>query len=288
MRSLGLVAIAVTAALLLAPLAAAGPIPALYFLKDGETPLVGDGILNQTAPDGLDPTTRLVLPGSEDVPNAVFRTVAPVEEADRLLGPLLVGLWTGPSTVIDGNITATIYLVEGDEMTPLGSAGIALQINESSAPDPMSLVPPDPTDPEQAAAYIAAQAMAGLITPPVLLQQGFVDVEVPEGATLAVGFYLEATPGSGNPAPIGGPASIRYDASLTPTFVYAPWYKTDPEPTRTTTQTSSNTATTQPTGGGGQPTLGGSGGEEESPGAGMLAIGVLVVGLVAVRRRLGR
>ncbi len=274
--------IALLFALLVAvPSVAAVPQPALYFLKEGDPPIVGPGVLNGTPPDGLEPSSRPVLIGSSDVPSAVF-VLDEAARTELLLGPIFVGLWTGPSLVVDGNITATLYVQEGSSLTPIASASQHLFLNESSAPDPTTLVPPDPTDPEAAAMYIAAQVLAGLIKPPVLMQFGFVEVDVPADATLALGFYLEASEGSQTPIPVGAAATLEYDAALRPTFLYVPWYAPDPDPTQSFTQTQSVTPTpTQ-----GNPTLGGGADDnEDSPGIGVLAL-LVAIAFVAARRRL--
>lgn len=272
-------------ALLLVPAVAAGPAPKLYFLRDGDTPLVGTGILNTTLPDGLEPSNRPVLVGTAELPSQVFQGVGEAHPG-RLLGPIFVGLWTGPSVVLDGNITTVLYSVAPDgTLAVLASDSISLDLNTSQTPDPLSFVPPDPTDPEAAAGYIASRVLATLLQPPQLLQLGFTDIEVPLDHEIAVGFYLEAAAGSSLPVPVGAAATIQYDGQLMPTFLYVPWYAPDPEPTTTTrAPTRSSTSTS-----GGPSTLGPDtpGGEsEDSPALGLLAVAALAAIAFAVRRRL--
>lgn len=169
-------------------------------------------------PADLDASTSLILPGSAEVPSISF--VRDGNHSDRIYGPLLVGLWIGPSPTAMGNISAEI----SDGESILGYASVDVAIDPENLPDPQSLVPPDPTDPEQAAAYIAAQAMLALMQPPALLDFGFVDVAVDPDAPVSVSFFLE-----GEPIALGV-ASMQYDGALSPSFVYVPFYEPDPEP----------------------------------------------------------
>jgi hypothetical protein len=277
-----LLAVAMLSLVVALPAAAAAPTPKLYFLKDGEVPLVGTGVLNATIPDGLDPALRPVVIGTSDLPSQVFTTMDE-EHPGRLFGPVFVGLWTGPAVVLQGNLTTVIYAVSlSGDRTLLAATSVNVDLNMSNAPDPTSLIPPDPTDPEAAAAYVAAQVLAALLQPPALLYLGMVDIEVPADSQLALGFYLEAADGSPLPVPIGAAATIQYDAIIMPSFLYAPWYAPDPEPSQTQTRSTTPRVTGSPT------TLGpGSEESEDSPIAGLLAALALVgVAAVLVRRRL--
>lgn len=224
--------------LLVVPAAAASK-PALYFLKDGELGPAGPGTLNGTAPDSLDPSVRPVLPGTPDLPTAEWRLTAP--PAQQILGPVLLAVWPGPSAVGSGNLSATLYSVEGTTRTALASASINIDTNTSELPDPTSFIPPDPTDPESAIAHVMAQVLAMTVQPPLLLHLGTVNATIPAGQALSIGLYMEAPDGGTAPLP-AGVASIEYDGQLAPSFLYVPWHVPDPDPTQTPTPT----ATTAP------------------------------------------
>lgn len=279
------VAVGMLLLVMLVPAATAAPAPKLYFMKDGDVPFVGTGLLNTTYPDALDPSVRPVFIGTPDLPSQVFATVGE-EHPGRLFGPVFVGLWTGPAVVLQGNLTTVIYAVDANgAQTLLARTSVNVDFNMSNAPDPMSLVPPDPTDPEAAAAYVAAQVLTAVLRPPALLYLGMVDIEVPADSQIAVGFYLEAADGSPLPIPVGLAATLQYDGQLMPSFLYAPWYAPDPERPTTTSRTFS---TTRPTGT--ATTLGSTGGggeSEDSPLLGLVAALALVgVAAALVRRRL--
>ncbi len=272
------------AGLLLAPLAEARPAPALYFLKDGETPTIGDGILNTTLPDGNASKTRIVPVGTESLLPVRFVTEPGAPHPTIIRGPLFVGLWTGESPMLHGNLTATFYLVTGDDMTPLGNASINLDADTESAPDPTALVPPDPTDPEGSVFHIAAQVLPMILKPPTLLAMGAVDMEVPEDSSIVLGFRLE--PGSSpGPAPVGAFAQIQYDALLQPSFAYVPWYEPDPPqpapPASPPSQTPGSGSTTpQP-----EPSQPTPDSNKDSPGIGLAAVLALAAAALVARRR---
>jgi uncharacterized protein (TIGR03382 family) len=204
------------------------------------------------------------------------------------MGPLFVGLWTDSSLVIEGNISVGLYLREGDTDTLVASASRSLDIDPSQVPEPTSLIPPDPTDPEAAAYYIAAQALPLINKPPMLLDLGMVDVEVPENATLVLGFSLVAPGGGALPAGFGV-ASIKYDSALTPSYLYAPWYAADPvmpSPSASPSASPSGSPTSGSPSGSTPPGTGDPSETkaEESPGAGILVV-VGALGLALLRRR---
>ncbi len=281
------------AAAVLVLLAVAGPVaalpqPSLYFLKDGALGPAGDGLLNATLPNGTEPAARPILVGQENLLPVRFATPAGEAHPDRLYGPLFIGLWTGESAVLNGNLTATLYELTAAGAVPLANASVALDLNASEAPDPTSLVPPDPTDPQAAVLYVVAQALPLVLNPPQLLYLGVVDIPFSEDAQFAIGFRLDAG-SSPLPVPVGAFAQVQYDSILTPSFVYAPWYAPDPpRPTptpRPTTTGPGGTGASSPA-----PTTDGGGGGDDggngAPGFGpLLALAALGTAFALWRRR---
>lgn len=288
--------LAVLASLLLAASAAAGPAPALYFLQDGATGPIGDGSMDATAPDSLEPSTRPIAVGSSDLPSAIF--VGPEAPEDRVYGPLFVAVWLGPSLVVEGNLTAAAYIEDAEgERSLLATGSESVNTNLSSTPDPMAFVPPDPTDPEAALAHVMSQALAQTLQPPVVLDLGLVDAEVPEGSHISIGLYLEAP--DGGLLPIGA-ASAQYDGQLQPSFAWVPWYAPDPPaPTSNPSSSPSGPPPSSPSPSGGSsptsqpdPSPGSDGMADEgpdtqdSPGIGAIALLAFVaVAALAARRR---
>jgi len=275
--------ILIAVGLALAPLATAGSQPALYFLKDGPTPL-DDGAMDADMPEGNESSIR-PIPPAIDGADLVF--LGGDLGGERLRGPLFVGLWTDGSAVLDGQINATVYLVQDGALEAVAGMSIDISTDPESLPDPTSLVPPDPTDPEAAALYIAAQAAPLVLKPPMLFNLGSVDIEVPEGAGLALGLSLESTSG----LPIGiGVATVKYDALLTPSFVYAPWWSADPAPSGSSSASSSasGSASASPSSSSSSSAMSdapaGSSDGKDSPGLGWVAT-IGAVGLVALLRR---
>lgn len=263
-------------ALLFIPAAMAASVPELLFFSPGATPF--EGGMSAEQPAELDASISLILPGTADLPSMSF--IREGSHSDRIYGPLLIGLWTGPSPTAVGNITAVI----SDGESVLGSASVDVALDPENLPDPQSLVPPDPTDPEQAVAYIAAQVMIATMKPPVLLDLGFVDLNVSTDAPISVSFFLE-----GEPIALGA-ASIQYDGALSPSFVYVPFYEPDPAPSSSQSSSSASSSSSSSSGSSASssestPSLG-IGNEadpdaeesKDSPGIGMFAI----VGIAAV------
>lgn len=215
-------AVAAMMVLLLLPAAAARPEPVLYFLYDDEAPVL-PGLMNDSMPSDLEPETRPVLPGSDELPSALFVTSLE-DHPGRLQGRMVVGLWTGQSPVLEGNLTAVLYEVQDDERVVLARASVDVHTDPTGI-DPTVLVPPDPTDPEGSIAYLQYQALTMLLRPPLLLDLGVLEANVTEGAQLALGIYLEAAPDGVAPM---GISSLEYGGQLQPSFVFVPWYAPDP------------------------------------------------------------
>ncbi len=275
-------AILLLACLLLAPMAEARSVPALYFLKDGETPVIENGILNTTIPSDNATKTRVIPVGSQDI--LPVRFVTDAEEAHPLFirGPLFVGLWTGESPMVHGNLTATFYIIDGEDLTPIGNGSINLDANTSRAPDPLALVPPDPTNPQAAVFHVVGQLVPMIMKPPTLISLGIVDLEVPEGAQIGVGFRLD--PGtSPAPLPVGAFAQIQYDSMLQPSFAFVPWFEPDPPkpatPPAASTPPPANPPAQQP------PPPAPSNDSKDSPGPGALLFLALLGAALFARRR---
>lgn len=271
--------------LALAPLAAAGPQPAIYYLQDGATPL-GDGTLDSEPPSKNETSYRPITYGP-DGPVVWFDASAPT---DRLLGRAFVGLWPEAFAVTGGNITAGLYIDDGTTRTLISETGVPIATDPSNLPDPMALIPPDPTDPEGAIFHVASQVLPLVSAPPMLLDLGFVDATVPANATVLLGIHLSA--GADGLPPVGT-FLLKYDAPTAPSFVYAPWYAPDPAPTSSTgtrapTSTATPTNTATPSSTSGAP-LDFTDDEEpegkDSPGIGIVFLAAALLAFVAVRRQ---
>ena len=295
----------VIAMVLLAPAAVAAPQPNLYFLRDAEVggPAV-DGLLDLAPPAPAD----LQNPANNTPPDA--RTVGPVlpvqfvrptgdNNTGRLLGPVIIALWAPDTqTVQEGTLlvelveypeTASVIELEGGV---LAAIAIPIVAGNLTPPDPSGWVPPDPTDPEGSAAFIAGQALAyGL---PVLLQAPYIivmtaedgsalDIAVAETSRLGVRFSLGPAEGAALPVANGAGLVLEYDFGLAPSFVYIPWYAEDPPktPSSSTSKTPSSTSASSSSS---------SGPAEPSSDSPALLVGIPILVLAAVvlmmRRRL--
>ena len=295
------------AALVAVPAAQAYAQPVFYFLKDApgaqdQVPDVPSPIPLPIAVPTVDPNAGLLDPYDPKAPNAPngttgkARTIAagqdlalPIQfltppdhmHPDRLKGYIFIGLWTGESATYQANLTATLYEIPaGGEPVALANASVDLDLNQSNAPDPMTFIPANQTDPQAILFYEVAQVLPLILHPPALFMIGPVDIPIGNESTFAIGFAL--TQGSSPvPVPAGAFASVQYDGAYTPSFVYAPWYAPDPpRPTPTQRPTSSFSSTFS--GSGGSRTLTGTASaddEKDSPG---LALPVMLGALVAV------
>ncbi|MHB8632654.1 MAG: hypothetical protein ACYDBQ_01620 [Thermoplasmatota archaeon] len=252
--------------------AASFPVPALYFMGDAPTGPASAGVLLVPVP-GLVPNTtspqaRPVVPAvpGSPVQFAAFVTPAGLPHADRLKGYLFIGLWTGASPTVHGNVSATVSEeTAAGALVPLGSASVAVDANASRAPAPTSLVPPNPTpDPStpqgwatSQVVYEAAQALPVILQPPNLLKIGPLDHAFNATSRLVISFTLVPAPGGpvpvGSPVPQGAAATLQYNYTLDPSFVYVPWYAADPvanppgHPTSSAAPSSESTSSPPPT-----------------------------------------
>lgn len=280
MRALPLAIALAFLAALLAPSATAYSQPVFYFLRSGcpvdevegacyvpevDVPPVGplpppvpplppvgqpklivvDGILEPydfrlgNAPNSTEPDLKLVYTASETIVPVRFVTPANHTHPDRIKGNFLVGAWTGESPVPNGNLTATLYEVKADGAeVALASASVAIDLNASKAPDPMTLVPPNSTDPMAIILYEVGQIAPLVLQPPLLFLLGPVDIAFDNASAFAIGFQLD--PGSSPLPEPPGAATLRYNATFMPSFVYVPWYAPDP-PKSTSTRSSTYT-----------------------------------------------
>lgn len=264
--------------------------------------------LPATAMDTDAPQTRLILPGQEMALPVMFNSNASANTG-RIYGPVITLLFLPKSpTVQHGNVTAQLVVV------PKGASPLAVpppgEVIASTTfsmdagntteflPNATSLVPPNPTDPQAALAYVQGQLLAyGITTLASSYKVAFllnetksfiIDKAVDPESTVQM--RLSLAPGS-SPllVPVAAGQPMVYWNFLTPTFVYVPWYAADPPhttptytggPTQSHTSgpsnggTDGNTASTSPT-------------KKKSPG---VEIPLLVVGLAALvlvaRRRM--
>jgi hypothetical protein len=309
--------------LLAAPVGTAYVQPVFYFLKDapGATDPIEDavpplpvpipvpipvptldlnaGILDPydrnlgNAPNSTTAKARVITPGTEAVVPVQFVTPGEHSHPDRIKGPLFVGLWTGESTVMNGNLTATLYefKADGSPGVALANASVVLDLNQSKLPsDPTVLIPANQTDPQAIAFYELAQVLPLLLHPPALFILGPIDIAFDPASSFAIGFAM--TQGSSpTPLPLGATATIQYDGAFAPSFVYVPWYA--PDPPRPTSTYRPPTYTSGPRGTtsfGSIPTedsviVGDDDKDTPAFGAGALLLALLAVAAFAARRR---
>lgn len=287
------------------PIPAIPPPPSVPPVPPVAPPVVGqpqvvfaDGVLSPydyfhpNAPNSTEPDVKPVYPLSETTVPVRFLTPTNYTHPDRLKGSFLVGLWTGESPATNANLTTTLYEVKADgTTTALATASVAIDLNASKAPDPNALLPPNSTDPMVIAYYELAQVVPLVLQPPLLFLLGPVDVPFDNSSSFALGFHLD--PGSSPvPAPLGA-ASIRFNATITPSFLYVPWYAPDPPkststksptPSKSVTGTKSGSRTSTSGSGGGDSDGGGSNG---IPGLEVsLVVTMVALAALVARRRL--
>lgn len=265
-------ALILVACLLLAPLAAAKSQPAVLFLADADAP-VGQGNLSADVPDGNVSSVRVVVPAAAEELLLMFAAQEP--GGTRLYGPSWVAFWPDQAMAENGSTLRATLRLDGEV---IAEGSVPAHFDPANIPDPLAFIPPDPTDPEGAAFHIVAQALPLVYTPPKLVYFGFLDVDVPENATLAVTFELVPA----GPVPVGSVA-LKYNSIPTPSYLYVPWWVPDlpretgtqgplPSPTPTATQSPSGTDT-------------GSGETgKDSPGLSLL-VSLVALGLLALKRR---
>lgn len=225
------------------PVPAVG-VPKLVFVDGVLDPY---NFLAPNPPNSTEPDLKPVYTASESVVPVRFVTPADHVHPGRLKGYFIVGVFTGESAVPNGNLTATLYeiLEDGTEVALL-NASVAVDLNTSKAPDPTTLVPPNSTlppgnpDPTALVIYEVAKVLPLVLQPPQVYLLGPVDLNVSNTSRLAIGFHLEQG-SSQSPQPPGS-ATISFNATLNPSFVYAPWYAPDP-PRSSSTRTFGSTRT---------------------------------------------
>jgi len=271
-------------ALLAVPAAQAGHGGEILFLAEGDAP-VGDGALSREVPEGEEPSLRPVLLG--EAGEARFL----VPEGERpawIQGRLFAGLWIDQPPALPGELEVVLLRLDGEAPEELASTSLPVGGQFPEAPDPATLLPPDPTDPEAVAWHALAQAYPLVRSPPIVADFGIVSLPV-EDADLAVAFRLA----DGSLAPA---VMIEYGAALAPSFLYVPWHEPAPAPAPSATSASpSASATVRPPG----PTVGRTGppqdpagptdeGSQDTPSPGFsVALSVLGVAAWAARRRRG-
>ncbi len=211
-------------ALLLVPAGAATYTPALYFLAPSEDPILGAGSLTLLQPTGNESANAVLVPLGE-VPGATFIALES-PNATHILGRVLVGLWMDPG-IAQGAVEARILVVDpAGAITEISRSALPVSTDPNALPEPTTLLPPDPTDPQAAVYHMAAKLLPLLNRPPMLLDLGILNVEVPEGAIASIELRLIADNTTEMPA--AGLARIAYDAALTPSFVYVSWWSPNP------------------------------------------------------------
>ncbi len=261
------------------PLASAGPAPALAFLADSESGPLADGALVHAWPVADEPKVRPILVELAG-PSTVFVDVEE-QPGTHLKGRVFVGIWPDAAIAKDARLRVSLYV--GNDL--VNESFVPVTVDPNNVPDPTALLPPDPTDPQGAVFHIVAQVVPLVLQPPTMVDLGVVDVEVPEGSSVRLGFGLVGADGL---PPTGAAMALKYDGKLSPSFVYLPWWSADPQavspqiddvPKQQPPVTPPSTDT--PTSG---PAPAGSPGEE-SPAVGIVALlGVVAMALLWRRR----
>lgn len=264
--------------------------------------------LPATAMDTKAPQTRMILPGQDLVLPVMFNSNASANTG-RIYGPIITLLFLPKSpTVQHGNVTVQLVVVpKGTSLTAVPPAGEVIASTTFSMdagnttsflPNATSMVPPNPTDPQAALAYVQGQLLAyGFTTLASSYKIAFllnetksfiIDKTVDKESTVQM--RLSLAPGS-SPLPIAAAAGqpVAYWNILTPSFVYVPWYAEDP-PQKTPTYTTAPrpSATTSSPNGGGSPdgTDSSSTTKKKTPSieVPLLVLGLAALALVARRR----
>lgn len=253
------------------PAASAGSVPAIAFLTDDGAP-VAPGAMVHDWPEGNESSVRLVPPGIVGDALFVYAEEAPGE---ALKGRMLLGLWPDADYAADATLVATAWVDD----KPFANATAPVVTDPSQVGDPANIIPPDPSDPEGAVMHAAAQAAPLVLSPPMLLDFGFVDKEVPEGSVVQITMHLD-----GPDLPAAASMALKYDSLMAPGFLYLPWYAesddavapqaqpvpADPEPEPEPSQTSGPAPSPQ---------------EEATPLPVPIALGAVVIAVGLLRRR---
>lgn len=254
----------------------------IRFLADGDYGALGDGRLALEAPEAAAPGARLLLPGQDLHDPARFLMDGDAQE--RIQGRLMAGLWLDEPPQVAGEAHVVLMTVGPSGATELARAPFSFGGSTPEAPDPATLLPSDPNDPEAAAWHAIAQAHPMVTSAPVLADFGTVDIQVPADGRLAVA--LQVADGSLSTL------ALEYGAASAPSFLYLPWHEAQapsqpapsqsaPEPDKSTPAPSRAAGTAPTVGADDEPPAG-----KDTPAAGALA-GLVAVGAAALllRRR---
>jgi hypothetical protein len=138
----------IAALLMLVAPAAASHGSVVWFLADGDSAVAGKH-MSAEAPDGSGSVAVIIPTEASWLQN---RFLAPQEVPEgRIVGPVMAGLWLDEVPQIPGKIDVVLLEVRGDTMTALARASVDIGRNLPPPPEPTSLLPSDPSDPERAA-----------------------------------------------------------------------------------------------------------------------------------------
>lgn len=187
-----------------------------------------------------------------------------------------MGLWPDAGIAKDSILVASL-LIDG---VAVANGSAVVNVDPGAAPDPLSFMPPDPTDPEGAVFHAAGKVLPLILQPPTLIQLGFIDMEIPAEAEVALSFGLASA--------TSGPATavamvLKYDGMLSPSFVYLPWWSADPavvSPQLPPAQPAAPAMEPEP-----EPAQEEPAASKDSPGVGLLAVMLSFVGIALLRRR---
>ncbi len=196
------------------PAASAGSVPAIGFLTDDGAP-VAPGAMVHDWPEGNESSARLVPPQIVGKALFVYAEEAP---GDAVQGRMLLGLWPDADYGHEATLVATAWIDD----KPFANATAPVVTDPSQFGDPANIIPPDPSDPQGAVMHAAQQAAPLVMSPPMLLDFGNVDVQVPEGSKLSISMHLD-----GPALPAAASLAIKYDSLTTPGFLYVPWTSSD-------------------------------------------------------------
>jgi hypothetical protein len=209
--------------------------------------------LPATVMDTKAPQTRPIPPGQDLVLPVMFNSNA-TGNTGRIYGPVITLLFLPKSPLVQhGNVTAQLVVVpKGAAITDIPPKGEVIASTTFSMdagntteflPNATALVPPNPADPQAALGYVEGQLLAyGITTLASSYKVAFllnetksfiIDKTVEEGSTVQLRLSLSV---GSSPLPIatGAGQPLVYWNFLTPSFVYVPWYATDPAHTTPT------------------------------------------------------
>ncbi len=197
------------------PVASAGSAPAIGFLADDDMGAASPGIIHLAWPETNESSARPVV---LDMLGATCFQYIDEQPGTHFRGPLFAGLWPDAAVAKESELKVAVW-VDGEE---IAAQAIPLDLDPSQVPEPTSIVPPDPTNPDGALMQVVATAAPLILQPPTLVNFGYIDMELEDGAKIEVCLSLV----SGD-VPTAAAMALKYDGLLSPSYVYMPFWSAD-------------------------------------------------------------